>query len=63
MIRKTNNKSLNIWLEEIWEEIQIQFYGITIAIIFFLLLYLVFNPPWMKTFRDLLYKIKLIFWN
>ncbi len=46
----TKFKLLAIWIEEIWEELEIQFYGITVAIIFFVLLYLLFHPTWMSPF-------------
>tara|TARA_B100000965_G_C19482518_1_gene709219 strand:+ start:785 stop:988 length:204 start_codon:yes stop_codon:yes gene_type:complete len=41
-----------LWFEEIWEEIQIQFYGIIGAILFFLLVYLIFQPNWMQAAID-----------
>ena len=48
MEREGKNNSFLIWIEEIWEEIEVQFYGITVAISFFVLLYFIFHPPWMK---------------
>ena len=48
MKRKKYNKSLITLIEDIWEEIEIQFYGITFAIIFFVLVYFSFHPHWMK---------------
>ena len=52
MSKETNNKSILVWLEEIWEEIEIQFYGIIGALLFFLLLYLFIDPPWMRPLID-----------
>ena len=49
MKRENKNKPFLIWIEEIWEEIELQFYGITGAIIFFIALYFIFKPSWMKT--------------
>tara|TARA_Y100000589_G_scaffold312865_1_gene333634 strand:+ start:310 stop:492 length:183 start_codon:yes stop_codon:yes gene_type:complete len=49
MVRESNNKSLFNWIEEILEEVEVQFYGIMGAIIFFVLFYFVFKPSWMKT--------------
>tara|TARA_Y100001968_G_C18738534_1_gene427826 strand:- start:33 stop:197 length:165 start_codon:yes stop_codon:yes gene_type:complete len=48
MNKNSKNKNFMIWLEEIWEEIEIQFYGILGAIVFFLIVYLVFQPFWMR---------------
>ena len=44
MERENKNKSLFIWIEEIWEEIEAQIYGIIGAIFFFIVIYLIFNP-------------------
>ena len=55
MNRKTDNKSFFIWLNEIWEEMEVQFYGITGATFFFVLLYLIFHPPWMTSMIDFFY--------
>ena len=52
MNREDKDKSFIIWLEEIWEEIEIQFYGIIGALFFFALLYLCFHPLWMKPLFD-----------
>tara|TARA_B100001029_G_C14836187_1_gene325779 strand:+ start:304 stop:471 length:168 start_codon:yes stop_codon:yes gene_type:complete len=49
MKKEEKNKSFFIWLEEIWEEIEIQFYGIIGAIVFFVVVYMFFHPPWMKS--------------
>ena len=59
MERDSKNNSFFIWLEEIWEEIEVQFYGILGAIIFFLVIYFIFQPTWMKPVFDLFSKIKL----
>ena len=55
-----NNKSFFIWIEEIWEEIEIQLYGIIGAILFFVLIYYIFKPLWMRPVFDLFSKIKLL---
>ena len=47
MERDNRNKSFFIWIEEIWEEIEIQFYRI-IGAIFFFLIYFIFQPLWMR---------------
>ena len=47
MNRESNHKTFISWLEDIWEEMEIQFYGIVGAIVFFLLIYLFFHPSWM----------------
>ena len=52
MNREDKDKSFIIWLEEIWEEIEIQFYGITFAIFFFFLMYVFFHPFWMRPLID-----------
>ena len=54
MQRESDDKKLFNWLEDIWEEIEIQFYGITGAILFFILIYFIFHPSWMKNMVDLL---------
>ena len=59
MRRETKNKSFLIWIEEVWEEIEIQFYGIIGAIFFFVVIYFIFKPLWMRPVLDLLSKIKL----
>ena len=55
MERERKNKSFIIWIEEIWEEIEVQFYGIIGAIFFFILVYLIFQPPWMKSVLDFIF--------
>mgnify|MGYP001161275311 CR=1 FL=1 len=52
MVRESKNKSLLNWIEEIQEEVEVQFYGITGAIIFFIVLYFIFKPNWMKNVFD-----------
>ena len=44
-----------LWLEEIWEEIEVQFYGIIGAMLFFLFVYLFFQPNWMQPAIDFFY--------
>tara|TARA_B100000700_G_C14651767_1_gene672281 strand:+ start:138 stop:347 length:210 start_codon:yes stop_codon:yes gene_type:complete len=57
MKAKINNKAFMKWLEDIWEEIEIQFYGITGAIFFFVLMYFFFHPIWMKPLVNFLFII------
>jgi len=59
MERESKNKSFFIWIEEIWEEIEVQIYGIGGAIFFFCLIYVIFEPRWMSPIVDLFSKIKL----
>ncbi len=58
MQRKSNNKNLVMWLEEIWEEIEIQFFGIAGAILFFFLIYLIYHPLWMKPLVEIFFRSK-----
>ncbi len=51
-MKREKNKSLITLIEDIWEEIEIQFYGISFAIIFFFLIYYFFHPNWMKSLID-----------
>ena len=60
MKRDSKNKSFFIWIEEILEEIEVQFYGVIGAITFFVLIYFIFKPIWMKPIFDLFSKIKLL---
>ena len=60
MERDSRNKSFFIWIEEIWEEIEVQIYGIIGAIFFFVLIYFIFQPLWMRPVIDLIVKIKLL---
>ena len=60
MERESKNKSFLIWIEEIWEEIEVQIYGIIGAIIFFGVIYFIFQPVWMRPVIDLFLKIKLL---
>ena len=55
MERESKNKSFLIWIDEIWEEIEIQFYGIVGAILFFFVIYFIFHPLWMITVFDLFF--------
>ena len=59
MKKESKIKLLISWLEEIWEEIEIQFYGIIGALFFFISVYLFFHPNWMKPLIDFFFKIKL----
>jgi len=59
MERESKNKSFLIWIEDIWEEIEVQIYGIIGAIFFFCVIYFIFHPHWMRPVIDLLSKIKL----
>ena len=59
MERESKNKSFLIWIEEIWEEIEVQIYGIIGALFFFGVIYFIFQPSWMSQVFDLFSKIKL----
>ena len=59
MERESKNKSFLIWIEDIWEEIEVQIYGIIGAIFFFCVIYFIFQPQWMSPIFDLFLKIKL----
>ena len=59
MERERKKESVFIWIEEIWEEIEIQIYGIIGSIIFFGVIYFIFQPHWMSPIFDLFSKIKL----
>tara|TARA_B100000965_G_scaffold324428_1_gene286385 strand:- start:1421 stop:1606 length:186 start_codon:yes stop_codon:yes gene_type:complete len=48
MKRETSNESIFTWIEEIWEEIEVQFLGIIGALLIFLMIYLFFQPDWMN---------------
>ena len=52
MKKKEKNKLLGTWFDDIWEEIEVQLYGIIGAILFFFLLYAFFHPPWMRSLID-----------
>jgi len=56
MERENKNKSFRLWVEDIWEEIEIQFYGIIGAILFFVVVYFIFQPTWMISFFDFFLK-------
>ena len=59
MERESENKSFFIWIEEIWEEIEVQIYGIIGAIFFFCVIYFISQPHWISLVFDLFSKIKL----
>ena len=59
MKKERKIKLLTNWLDEIWEEIEIQFIGIIGALSFFIFIYFWFHPSWMRPVIDLLHKIKL----
>ncbi len=57
MEREKKNKSFLNWIEDIWEEMEVQFYGITGAIFFFVVVYFIFQPPWMRPLFNFLSKL------
>ena len=59
MKREINSKSFVLWLLDIWEEIEIQLFGIAGALIFFFLIYLFFHPTWMNPLIDFISNINL----
>ena len=59
MERESNKNFFLIWIEDIWEEIEVQIYGIIGAIFFFCVIYFIFQPHWMSPIFDLFSKIKL----
>ena len=59
MKRERKNKSLLIWIEEMWDEIEVQFYGIIGAIFFFVVVYFIFQPSWISPLFDFFSKSKL----
>ena len=59
MKREIKIKTFIIWLEEFLEEVEIQFYGIIGAIIFFILFYFIFHPFWMKPLFNIFSHIKV----
>ncbi len=59
MVRESKDNYFLIWIEEFWEEIEVQFYGIVGAIFFFIVVYFIFKPLWMGPVVDFLSKIKL----
>ena len=63
MGRETKNNSFHIWIEDIWEEIEVQIYGIIGAIIFFCVIYLTFQPTWMTPVFDLFRKLNYLYSN
>ncbi len=60
MERDSKNKSFFIWIEEIWEEIEVQFYGIVGAIFFFVIIYFIFQPLWMRSVFEFFSNINLL---
>ena len=59
MERESKKNFFLIWIEDIWEEIEVQIYGIVGAIFFFCVIYFIFQPHWMSPAFDLFSKIKL----
>ena len=59
MEKERNNKTFLIWIEDLLEELEIQFYGILGAILFFVILYFIFQPIWMINLLDFFLKSKL----
>ena len=59
MKKEINNKPFITWIEEFWEEFEIQFYGITGAIFFFFCVYAFFHPSWMGPLIDYFKNIKM----
>ena len=57
MVRESKNKSFLNWIEDILEEVEVQLYGVTGAIIFFILFYFIFKPSWMKNVFDVFLKV------
>ncbi len=57
---ENKNKSFLIWIEDIWEEIEVQIYGIIGAIFFFGVIYFIFQPHWMINVFDLFSKINYL---
>ena len=55
---ESKNNSFLIWIEEIWEEIEVQIYGIIGAIFFFCVIYFIFQPDWIRNVFDLFFKSK-----
>ena len=62
MERESKNKFFLIWIEDIWEEIEVQIYGIIGAIFFFCVIYFIFQPYWMNPIFDLFSKMKFTVW-
>ena len=63
MKKEKNTRNFIKLLEEIWEEVEIQFFGIIGAITFFIIFYLFFRPSWMRPLINFLENIKLSFGN
>ena len=60
MGREYKNQPFFVWIEEIWEEIEVQFYGITGAIFFFAVIYFIFKPSWMRPVFDFFQKLNFL---
>ena len=60
MERESKNQSFLIWLEDIWEEIEVQIYGIIGAIFFFGIIYFIFQPHWITTVLELFRKLNYL---
>ncbi|WP_269606435.1 hypothetical protein [Prochlorococcus marinus] len=60
MERESKDKYILIWIEEIWEEIEVQIYGIIGAIFFFGAIYFIFQPHWMRSVFDLFRKLNYL---
>ena len=61
MSKESNSKTFITWLEEIWEEVEIQFFGIIGSLFFFFIVYEFFHPSWMTPAIDFLKDVKLSF--
>ena len=53
MKKENIHSSFKDWLEDIWEEIETQLFGIIGAIIFFTLIFLIFKPSWMIPIKNI----------
>ena len=56
MVKESKDKTFLNWLEDVREEMEIQFYGIVGAIFFFIVFYFIFKPSWMKNVLELFLK-------
>ena len=59
MCKEIFKKSFITFLEDIWEEIEIQFFGITGALLFFTFVYFFFHPPWMRSLIEFFVNLNL----
>ncbi len=55
MERESKNKTFLIWVEEFWEEIEVQIFGIIGAILFFSVIYFIFQPHWIRNVFNLFF--------